>query len=678
MPLTDIATVTVEAAWANNPDDASPTWYTVPSVEQVQIGSRGRHYELDTVNPTRATIRIDNTEGLYSSGDIVSGGTVAPDRPIRVRAAVPVTSTTTTTPRKGSFAGQSFAAGPLGSFIAITTSSTSTVTSTYTLAKHTIESAPSRLDSGGFDYASSTFTTIDFLDALASRTLMSAYNEHTLYEQPTAYYPLSQTAGSTTAIDIVGGLSATITPVFDNANNGLPAAAFGATPFFGVQDTSTTLSLAPHFTGGAVDAGQTIILGKNGVGTYITGSTWAVRLTFATTYSDASGYLFYQSNRASGVDNEFSVNIGSFGLLAFMWPGLGSPWGPSTAYNDGYAHTIQIVGNSTNTRVFIDGVLMYTGAVATGLNRSGYLTVGSAINLTNQLANSYGYHGQIGHIAVWNGSAPTDVYWHGKAIKGFAGETAWERIDRLMVWSNYSSDAFYDYDTSTVLGPMNCSGQTVMQQCMDTAAAEDGMFYIGADGKPRLRSRASRYKIESVATFGSTTYPIESSQLEFAYDRQHLINDLQVSRPDGPTYRLTNQTSITAHRRRTGNVTIAVTSDDQLVQAGNWYLYRYSNPILRVGTISLRPFTTPGLATLACTLEPGDKITVNNLPTQAPASSMDFIIESIAHANITNDDWTVELSLSPWIAAVTIDETSHYGYIDDYLTNTTSYGVLIY
>jgi hypothetical protein len=121
-----------------------------------------------------------------------------------------------------------------------------------------------------------------------------------------------------------------------------------------------------------------------------------------------------------------------------------------------------------------------------------------------------------------------------------------------------------------------------------------------------------------------------------------------------------------------------VNNDDQLLQAANWYLYRYGNPIIRVGTVTFRPYTTPGLATLACTLEPGDKITINNLPANAPATSLDFIIESIGHANISNDDWTVKLSLSPWIAPVVIDDTSHYGNIDDYLINTTSYGVLIY
>jgi hypothetical protein len=171
---------------------------------------------------------------------------------------------------------------------------------------------------------------------------------------------------------------------------------------------------------------------------------------------------------------------------------------------------------------------------------------------------------------------------------------------------------------------------------------------------------------------------VETAQLEFALDRQHVVNDAYVTRPDGPTLRVVNAASVTAHRTRTANITFSVNSDDQLLQAANWYLYRYANPVLRVGTVTFRPYTTPGLATLAATLEPGDKITINNLPAQAPATSMDFIIESIGHANITNDDWTVELALSPWIAPVVIDDTSHYGYIDDYITNPTSYGVLIY
>jgi len=682
MPLTDIATITVEAAWANNPDDSSPTWYTVPAVEQVQIGPRGRHYELDTVNPTRATIRIDNTDGTYGSGKTVSGGTVAPDRPIRVRAAVPVTTTTTTAPAKGAFGGQSFAAGPFGSFIAITTTSSSTVTTTYTLARHTIESAPSRLDSGGFDYASSTFTTIDYQDALAARTLKSCYNEQTIYEQPTAYYPFSEVAGRTSVGDVIGALVAPIRFLTAAGTTSPGVVALGATPFFGSTDTSTNASFAPHISGTApsltVDGGCAYVLGSNGVGTFITASTWAIRLTFATTYSDSSGYLFYQANvdTSSGLNNPAYISIGSSGSLSWLF---GSASGATSAtYNDGYAHTIQVIGNSTNTRVWIDGVLVFTGVTATGFNTLGQCTIGAGINVRGNLADSYAYHGQIGHVAIWNGSAPTDNTSYINATKGFIGETADVRLARTLNWAKFTGTTSLDSNCATPLGAQACSGQTVLQQCQDAANAEDGLFYIKGDGTPRLRSRASRYSLASVATFGSTTYPVETSQLEFSYDRQHVVNDAYVTRPDGPTLRVVNSTSVTAHRTRTANLTFSVNSDDQLLQAANWYVYRYANPVLRVGIISLRPFTTPGLATLACTLEPGDKITVNNLPSQAPASSMDFIIESIGHANITNDDWTVELALSPWIAPVVIDDTSHYGYIDDYITNPTSYGVLIY
>jgi len=677
MPLTDVATVTVEAAWANNPDDASPTWYTVPAVEQVQIGPRGRHYELDTVNPTRATIRIDNTDGTYGSGKTVSGGTVAPDRPIRVRAAVPVTTTTSTAPGKGAFGGQSFAAGPFGSFIAITSTTTSTVTTTYTLAKHTIESAPSRLDSGGFDYASSTFTTIDYQDALAARTLKSCYNEQTIYEQPTAYYPFSEVAGRTSVGDVIGGQVAPLRAVYSVGNSVAPSYGLGATPFFGSADTSTNLSLAPHFTSSVPDANYVAVLGNNGTGTFISGATWTIRFTFATTYSDSSGYFFYQSNRTSGVDANMYMGIGSSGVLTAIWPG-DAGYSSAGTYNDGYAHTVQIIGNATNTRIWIDGSLVYTGAVATGLNTIGYLTVGGAISPNGYLVSSSAYHGQIGHVAIWNGTSPSDTTSYVSATKGFIGETADVRLARTLNWAKFTGTTSLDSNCATPLGAQACSDQTVLQQCQDAANAEDGLFYIKGDGTPRLRSRASRYSLASVATFGSTTYPVETAQLEFALDRQHVVNDAYVTRPDGPTLRVVNAASVTAHRTRTANLTFSVNSDDQLLQAANWYLYRYANPVLRVGTVTFRPYTTPGLATLAATLEPGDKITINNLPAQAPATSMDFIIESIGHANITNDDWTVELALSPWIAPVVIDDTSHYGYIDDYISNPTSYGVLIF
>jgi hypothetical protein len=103
----------------------------------------------------------------------------------------------------------------------------------------------------------------------------------------------------------------------------------------------------------------------------------------------------------------------------------------------------------------------------------------------------------------------------------------------------------------------------------------------------------------------------------------------------------------------------------QLTQAANWYLFRYSEPRNRVGSIAVSPFEAPSLATFAATVEPFDRVRVRNLPFHAPSATMDFLVESVAHSRIENDEWTVELSLSPWIPVLTLDDST-YGALDSY------------
>jgi hypothetical protein len=202
------------------------------------------------------------------------------------------------------------------------------------------------------------------------------------------------------------------------------------------------------------------------------------------------------------------------------------------------------------------------------------------------------------------------------------------------------------------------------------------------DGTARFRDRATRYAQSRVVTFnnsatgssymrprsfGGATFggflvaavtsdvlSVDTAQLTFEHDRQHMLNDLYATRPNGPIVRVIDSTSVTAHRRRTNGksspMSFPVQTDAELAARASWYLARYSQPRTRVGSIRLSPFTVPALASYACTLEPFDRIGVDNLPSNAPASSMDFLIESVGQPQIENDAWVCELTLSPWIA----------------------------
>jgi hypothetical protein len=579
----------------------------------VSIGNRGRTYELDSVNPTTASIRVDNTDGTYSNGATLSGGTVTTDKRMRVRAAI------------------------VGG-------------STYTLADHVIQACPTTLDSGGFDYGSTAFSTVDYFDSLAARELNSAYVEQTLSELPFAYFPLGESAGATTVGDIIGGVVAPIKDAYGVGNTSPGAAAFGAAPFWPDTDPTTNLSLSPHITTGTPDGGKYIELGAGGAGTFLTGTTWGVRLTFATTYSDSSGYLFYQYGNADDSSNAVSIYLGSSGVLSISWPGGFSS--PVPTYNDGVSHTLQVWGTPTNTRIYIDGVLIDTQTAISGaLIAVGRCTVGAKVTATGYLSSPY--HGQIGHVALFDSNRTGSLTAHQTAANGYPGETADTRIARVLTWHGFTNSTNLDAG-STTLAPQACAGVTAAAEILAAANADDGIFFMQGDGTARFRSRLARYAQSRVVTLNTTTLPVDTAQLTFEHDRQHMTNDLYATRPNGPIVRVVDSASVTAHRRRTNGksspMSFPVQTDAELAARASWYLCRYSQPRTRVGAIRLRPFVASALAPYACTLEPFDRIGIDNLPANAPASSMDFLVESIGHPQIDNSEWITELTLSPWIA----------------------------
>ena len=641
MPLTDIATLTIEIDTTSAPDTTTPSYSTVIPVDSVEIGPRGRHIELDTVQPTRSTVYVDNSDGTYTP--LLDVGV---DALVRVRAALTA------------------AAGG----------------GTYTIAAGVLEAVPETVT--GFDAAQTQFKVIDYLDALGTRTLHSAYVEQTLYEAPTNYIPLGDAAGSASVGDLITAASYPVRYAYGVGSTTAGTVAFGVNPLYGSLDDTTGASFLPHTTSGTPDGAAYVQLGVNGVGTFLSGSVWCLRLTFESVNFATSGYLFYQSNRDStGTDQPLSVYQSAGGYLVIAWPnGSSDSWTSSAPMNDGATYTVSLFCNGAHTYVMVNGATVYVAAVATTLNTVGVCTVGSSITPRGYMGEAYS--GQIQHVALWSGSAPSTST-HYSAATGFPYDTADNRIRRVLGWCGYTGDTSAFETGATLLAPQTCAGKTAAQECLDTAAAEDGIFYVKGTGLCHFRARSSRYAQSRVVSLNSTNatstvrgnlalgsypvggfrnvilastiLPIHNWPLSFQYDRQHMVNDLYATRPGGPTIRVTDPTSRTKHRPRNGGYTAAsplsfpVQTDAELFARASWYLTRYKDPQLRVDEIQIRPFTVLALAVYASTLEPLDRVGADNLPANAPASSLDFIIESIGQPKLENGDWICSLTLSPFI-----------------------------
>ena len=93
-----------------------------------------------------------------------------------------------------------------------------------------------------------------------------------------------------------------------------------------------------------------------------------------------------------------------------------------------------------------------------------------------------------------------------------------------------------------------------------------------------------------------------------------------------------------------------MTSDSAVQDAAYSLLGDYSQPVVRCDSVTLNCSATPALFLVALGVEIGDRITLADLPSQAPEANLDFYVEAInTDVSVSGGtlEWVTTLSLSP-------------------------------
>jgi len=807
----------VQAAWNDGPDTASPTWSDLPTVERIETGPRGRTYELDQVVPTRSKIRVDNTSSFYGakqrtnliadpsfeeststywsysaatfsrvatttptdggsyvgqltltsaalnfgistnrSVNIANSTTYSLQAKVRqisassadmlayiewldsssnslglvnstssvttVRNSWVTVSLTATAPANAAKANISFGSvspgtvGAVFQFDEILLESSTTVgtyfdgnsancawngfpnlsssvnlgtvttdkqirakvtwnSTTYPILTGNIEAAPSSLDSGAFDYASSTYSIIDRQDQLLTTTLRPGYVEWSLAQNPSAFIPLGEPAQSTGVGDLASGgyypfvtlrqktVSSTTTYGFAN---------LGDSPIYAVTDPTTCCNFLPVTASGGQTA-RPVQLATLGVGMFATGSQYAIRLMFRTVDSSNGGTLFYQGDTFTGsipnlvATKYLQIYISSTGVLRATFP---TTAGTTTitatgTYNTGEPFLVELYVSSSRQSLYVNGsekgfaTVTPSSLVAGGNSvNSTYIASGDRDQDASSLVQLNAFTGSIAHVAIFPSSyvtgaaASTTAGAAYVAATGFAGETIGTRIGRILDWVDSTIPRTLASSYSAVCGPLVAGGVSAWQACLDALTADGGLLWVDANNAVRTKNFASRSSATSSLTLGTSSFAVVSTNLTFDIDRQHLVNEIEVTYPGGPIWKFEDTTSQSRYRRRTNTSTISfgVNNTTDLASRAKDYLAKYAYPRVRVGSVTLDVFTNPALIPYVMTWEPGDRITLTNLPSTAPSPTMDFHIEGISH-QITPTSWQTILQLSPYMPA---------------------------
>jgi hypothetical protein len=316
--------------------------------------------------------------------------------------------------------------------------------------------------------------------------------------------------------------------------------------------------------------------------------------------------------------------------------------------SDGLTHhaALRVTDTTGDTvaSLFLDGVVVAsTTLTGTWRRRLQRLFGGGGI------VNSC-YAGTLSHVAVYDtpGTEISDAriqqhYLSGST--GFSGERSDQRITRLARYAGMpSSDVAVETGLSTSIVNQDTGGQTPLSLMQDVTSTENGVLFDSGDGKLTFHARSHRYNVASSLTLYAGGL---LTGLEPRLDDQGLVNDISASRPNGVSVRSVDTASVSEYGLYREEIQLLTTDDNEVFDAASWKVYVASTPQVRVPTAGvLLNLANTAQATAILALEIGDRITLANLPSQAPASSMDFFIEGWTET-ITADSYQFAFNLSP-------------------------------
>jgi hypothetical protein len=501
----------------------------------------------------------------------------------------------------------------------------------------------------------------------------NSYGQNVLTDAPYMYYPLGDASGATSAAN-ASGVTTTPASVVQVGSGG--TLTFGD----GVGPAYDGLSAAVYDRAGEDDGkllraffGEQITTSATG---HLAIEAWVVTTTSTGTILSLGSKGSHLNLYVTLGDIEADYNEDD-SILTGMFEAL------SPLITDGLLHhvvvTLEPSGGSILGRLYYDGVQVDTQAAMLTLAQFDALTAdGGALRIGSNPAGSangvFMYEGTVAHAAVYTTelTAARIAAHYEAGATGYEGESSDERIDRYAEWSGIpTAEVSTETGVTTSMTSVDTTNLAPITAMQDTADTEGGIVFDAGDGTLTFHARSHRHDTTTSITLSATTQQVQTG-LQPKLDDQGLVNDLTVAKPDGSAQvRVVNQDSVDEVGIYADSREVASTVDAEVEQYANWTVGQYGEPNVRIPNVSVQLM---GLASATITsllaLELGDRITLSGLPTQAPASSMDFFIEGYSESirvAADGESWLMTFNLSPAeLFDVWVLEDAVYGAYDTY------------
>jgi hypothetical protein len=224
------------------------------------------------------------------------------------------------------------------------------------------------------------------------------------------------------------------------------------------------------------------------------------------------------------------------------------------------------------------------------------------------------------------------------------------RISRLLDAFGWSST-----DRAISTGDLQVqAGQSLDQNLLtamkDVESAEQGQFYMSADGKATFRDRNYKrtQQFNSQATFGNGVGELPFSDVITTLDDSKILNLISVTRNGGTEQVLSDTSSIAKYGARENSLsgTLNVTDADALSIAEQ-RLTQFKETSSRIEGLIVNPLSNTNLWNQVLIRELGDKITIKIPTTVSTTMEFDVHLDRISHTvSAINQTWTWQVRTS--------------------------------
>lgn len=558
---------------------------------------------------------------------------------------------------------------------------TSTGPNIFPLFRNLIERYPRTWRARGYE----GFTALPCVDAQAALNKIFIRNEAVqaiLDTQPDFFYPLSDGADTAMFLDQSGNNQVPLVPYVSKFGAGTalePATAiaiFGQPGATGVHITGVNSGSAGRRPGTALQLNQQLPPAvPPASGWALSFACWATLDTSVVASENPYAALFSVSNvQGGGIVNPSIVlgvyNATTFRLDVSMSVGgsnasmaIGSPFGDGLAHH--FACVVKQDATNTTITAWMDGVSTTTTAANAAF---GTMVPGRTVTLG---ADSAGVvqsflNGTMSNAAIWNREI-TDA--EVQAMRdagafGFDGERSGGRVLRHIQTGGYYGPTRIAIG-STDMGVPTFDGQLdLLNDTLNTMAAEMGTFWVQPDGVAAFEGRQDRWlRLDPVAVIGEDQSGGEIPYLDgilFDHDPTYVYPVVTWTRNRGAIALggLPADRALAARKYfpRQFDGSSDLFEDATAQYLADWIFYSHRAPMTRVDTVEIDPWSNPDLWPLVLRLEAGQRVTVIRRAKSANGGaglvmSADYFIEKVGfpEINFTQDSqvWTVALQISP-------------------------------